>query len=149
MARSASPASTDSRRTESVETTGMAVEQAALVTACAISAGIHGALVRDHLAEGAGPGAGFLISTVLLMGLAAALTIRASQPLVAGSAAVLAGLIAAYLFAVTTGLPYLHPEVEPVDGLALLTKVVEGAGLLVALDLLRRPALPLHERTTR
>jgi hypothetical protein len=149
MAHTAWPVAIDRTRTGFVETTRMAVEQTVLAAACSISAGIHGALVHDHLAEGAGPGAGFLVSTVLLIGLAAALTGRASQPLLAGSATVLAGLIAAYFFAVTTGLPFLHPEVEPVDGLALVTKAVEALGLLVALDLLRRPDFLLHERTTR
>jgi len=149
MAHNAWLASTDPRRTESIETGRMAVEQAVLAAACAISAGIHGALVHDHLAKGAGPGVGFLVSTVLLIGLAAALTTHASQPLLVASATVLAGLMAAYLFAVTTGLPLLHPEVERVDGLALFTKAVEAVGLLVAVDLLRRPPLPLHERTTR
>ena len=126
------------------------VRRAVLIVACAVSAGIHGALVPDHLAEGLGPGAGFLIATVLLIGLAGALTIGASRSLLLASAAVMAGLIVAYLFAVTTGLPFLHPEVEPVDGLALFTKSVEALGLLVALDLLGRASLGLHsyERTT-
>ena len=120
------------------------VSRAVLVVACAVSAGIHGALVPDHLAEGAGPGAGFLLATILLIGLAGALTIRASRQLLLASTAVLAGLIVAYLFAV------LHPEVEAVDGLALFTKSVEAVGLLVAVDLLGRTGLDLHshERTT-
>ena len=126
------------------------VSRAVLVVACAVSAGIHGALVPDHLAEGAGPGAGFLLATILLIGLAGALTIRASRQLLLASTAVLAGLIVAYLFAFTTGLPVLHPEVEAVDGLALFTKSVEAVGLLVAVDLLGRTGLDLHshERTT-
>ena len=128
--------------------TQIAGERAVLVVACAISAGIHGALVREHFAEGVGPGTGFLLSTVLLIGLAAVLTVRATERLLLATAAVLAGLIVAYLFAVTTGLPFLHPEVDPVDGLALFTKAIEAVGLLVALDLLSRPGLLLHERTT-
>ena len=62
----------------------------------------------------------------------------------------MAGLIAAYLFAITTGLPLLHPEVETADGLAVFTKSVEALGLVVALDLLGRTGLTLHsdERTT-
>jgi hypothetical protein len=60
----------------------------------------------------------------------------------AGTAAVLVGLLVGYVLAVTTGLPLLHPEPEPVDGLALATKAVEAGGLLAALQLLRygRPA---------
>jgi hypothetical protein len=151
MAQRAWLTTTDSSSNESIgETTRMAVERAVLVVACAISGGIHGALVRDHLPEGVGPGAGFLTATVLLLGLAGALTTRASQPLLLTSAAVMAGLIVAYLFAVTTGLPLLHPDVETVDGLALFTKSVEAIGLLVALEVLGRTGLNLHshERTT-
>ena len=126
------------------------VRRAVLIVACAVSAGIHGALVRDHLAESVGLGIGFLISAVLLIVLATALTMRGGAQRTLASAALLAGLIVAYLFAVTTGLPFLHLEVEPVDGLALFTKSVEALGLLVALDLLGRASLGLHsyERTT-
>jgi hypothetical protein len=56
---------------------------------------------------------------------------------VAGAAAVLGGLLISYALAVTTGIPLLYPEQEPVDGLALATKGVEAAGLLAALQLLQ------------
>ena len=151
MADSAWLAATDPSRDASVgEPTRAAVERAVLVVACAISAGIHGALVRDHLAEGLGPGIGFLISTVTLIGLAFALTFSASWHLALAGAAVMAGLILAYLLAVTTGLPFLHPEAESVDGLALATKAVESVGLLTALGLLGRTGLDprIDERTT-
>jgi len=42
---------------------------------------------------------------------------------------------------VTTGFPVLYPEPEAVDGLALYTKAVEAAGLILAASLLRRPSL--------
>ena len=58
-------------------------------------------------------------------------------------AAVLLGLLASYVLAVTTGLPVLHPEPEPVDGLALATKAIEAVGLVTAGSLLRRPSLAL------
>ena len=151
MAQSVWLTTTGASRNESTgETTRMAVGRAVLVVACAVSAGIHGALVRDHLAEGVGPGAGFLIATILLIGLAAALTTRASRQLLLATVAVMTGLIVAYLFAVTTGLPLLHPEVETIDGLAVFTKFVEALGLLVALNLLGRTGRNLHphERTT-
>lgn len=149
MAQGAWITTTNPSRDESVGATNrMAAERAVLVIACAISAGIHGALVREHLAEGVG--VGFLIATVLLIALAGALTVRVSRELLLASAAVMTGLIIAYLFAVTAGLPFLHPDVETVDGLALFTKAVEALGLLVALDLLGRPGLNFHphERTT-
>jgi hypothetical protein len=70
---------------------------------------------------------------VLLVAYATALTVRpASELAVAGAAFVLAGLLASYLLATTTGLPVLHPEPEAVDGLALATKAIEAAGLLAA-----------------
>ena len=112
-----------------------------VILSCAISAGIHGALVGQHFDEGVGPGAGFLVATVLLAALAVALTRRPAQLVLAGAALVLAGLLASYALAVTTGLPVLQPERESVDALALVTKTVEAIGLLTAATLLRRPSL--------
>jgi hypothetical protein len=108
-----------------------------VILACAISAGIHGALVPDHFDESIGAGLGFAAATVLLAALAVALTLRSARAL-AGAAAVFAGLLASYALATTTGLPVLHPDPEPVDGLALATKAIEAIGLLAALRLLRR-----------
>lgn len=114
-----------------------------VILACAVSAGVHGALVPDHFREGTGPGAGFVLATVLPAGLAVVLTRRPTQLALAFTAAVLVGLIASYALAVTTGVPVLHPGVEAVDGLALVTKAVEVAGLLTAVSLVRRPVLRL------
>ena len=114
-----------------------------VVVSCAVSAGIHGALVPAHLAESTGAGLGFLAATGLLALLTLVLTRRPSSTLAPlGAAAVLAGLIGAYALAVTAGLPPFHPEAEPVDGLAVFTKAVEATGLAAALSLLRsaRPA---------
>ena len=111
-----------------------------LILACAISAGIHGALVPDHFAEGVGPGVGFVAATALLAAFATAITLRpASELAVAGAALVLSGLLASYVLATTTGLPVLHPEPEPIDGLAVATKAIEAAGLAAAAGLLWRP----------
>jgi hypothetical protein len=118
----------------------------ALIVTCAISAGIHAALAPEHFAEATAAGAGFLASAVGLAALAVVLTLRpASAAALAGSAALLAGLIVAYALAITSGLPVLHPEPEPVDSLALVTKAIEAVGLLLALHLLRlrRPATVL------
>jgi len=115
-----------------------------VILACAISAGIHGALVPDHLEEGTGAGAGFVVATALLAALALGLTLRpASSTALVAAAVLLAGLIGSYGLAVTTGLPVLHPEPEPVEGLALVTKAIEAAGLVAAASLLRRRALVL------
>jgi hypothetical protein len=56
------------------------------------------------------------------------------------TAALFIGLIAGYGFAISTGVPVLHPDVEAVDGLALFTKAVEGVGVVAAASLVRRPS---------
>jgi uncharacterized protein YjeT (DUF2065 family) len=105
-----------------------------VVLACAVSAGIHGALVPGHFDESIGAGVGFVAATALLAVLAVALTRRPESSLaLAGAAAVFAGLLVSYGLATTTGVPVLHPDPEPVDGLALATKAIEAVGLLAAL----------------
>ena len=114
-----------------------------VILACAISAGIHGALVPEHFTEGTGAGVGFVAATVVLAALVVAVTLKpASGVALAGAAAVFAGLLVSYALATTTGLPVLHPAPEPVDALALATKAIEAAGLLAAWSLIRRPAVP-------
>ena len=114
-----------------------------VILTCAISAGIHGALVADHFEEGTGAGLGFVVATVLLAVLAVVLTRKPTQLALLGTTAVFAGLIASYVLAITTGVPVLHPDVEAVDGLALFTKALEAAGVVLAVSLLRRPSLAL------
>jgi hypothetical protein len=115
----------------------------ALVVACAISAGIHAGLAPAHLRQEPAVGAGFLASVLVLGALCITLTAlpRSLAP-VAAASLVLAGLLVAYALATTTGIPVLHPEAEPVDGLALATKAIELAGLVMALGLVvqARPA---------
>jgi hypothetical protein len=113
------------------------LRQDVVILACAISAGIHAALAPDHFHEATGAGLGFVVATVLLAALAVAVTFwpdHLHAPKLA--ALVFAGLIVSYGLAITTGVPALHPDVEPVDGLALFTKAVEIAGLLASLSLL-------------
>jgi hypothetical protein len=107
-----------------------------LILACAISAGIHAALVPEHLQEGRAAAGGFAVSAVLLGGLAIALTYRITPLLLVAAMALMSGLLVSYALAITTGVPVLHPDVEPIDGLALFTKAVEIAGLVAAADLL-------------
>ena len=110
-----------------------------VILACAVSGGIHGALAPAHFADGVPAGVGFAASAAVLALLAVLLTLRpAGAPALAGAATVLAGLLASYALATTTGVPLLQPQVEPVDGLALVTKAIEAAGLVAALSLLRR-----------
>lgn len=111
----------------------------AVILACAISGGIHGALVPRHLGEHTGAGVGFIAATLLLAALAVTLN-RSPRNTVAlaGAAVVFVGLLVGYAASVTTGLPVLHPEPETVDGLALATKAIEAIGFLAASSLLRR-----------
>jgi hypothetical protein len=116
-----------------------------VILACAISAGIHGALAPTHFSEGAGAGVGFVAATIALAGLVVWLTLRPTSSLaLAAAAAVLLGILASYALAVTSGLPLLHPEPEPVDGLALATKAIEALGLVAVSSLLWRPAVALN-----
>jgi hypothetical protein len=114
-----------------------------VVLTCAISAGIHGALVRDHLQEGTGAGLGFVAATVFLAVLAIVLTRKPTQAALLAAVAVFAGLIASYALVLTTGFPVLHPEPEAVDALALFTKVIEAMGAVLAASLVRRPLLAI------
>lgn len=109
-----------------------------VILACAISAGIHGALVPDHFREGAGAGVGFVVATLVLALLAVALTHSPSQLAFAATAAVFLGLILSYALVITTGVPILHPDTESADGLALFTKAIELVGCLTAASLVRR-----------
>ena len=120
-----------------------------VVVACAVSAGIHGALAPRHFEEGAAAGLGFAVSAAVLAGLAAGLARRPSSLLVGAAILVLAVLIGAYALAATTGIPLLHPEPEPVDGLAVGTKAVEALGLLAALNLKGTLTWPERTRTVR
>jgi hypothetical protein len=115
-----------------------------VILACAISAGIHAALAPEHFAEGTAAGVGFVASAVLLAVVAVALTLRPGGTVaLAATAALLTGLLAVYVLVVATGVPVLHPDAEPVDRLALVTKLVEALGLLTASTLLRTPAVGL------
>ena len=118
-----------------------------VILTCAISAGIHGALVPGHFADGTAAGVGFATATVSLAALAVAVTLRLASVVLAASSFLLAGLLLSYALAVTTGLPILHPDREPVDGLGLATKGVELVGLLAASTLIRRPSVDAMLRT--
>jgi CHASE2 domain-containing sensor protein len=113
-----------------------------VILACAVSAGIHAALVPRHFDESTGAGLGFVGATIALAGLVGWMTWRPVSPAaLAAAVVILVGLLASYALAITTGLPVLHPDPEPVDGLAVATKAIEAAGLLVAASLLWRPRI--------
>jgi len=107
-----------------------------LIASCAISAGIHAALAPEHFHEEPGAGVGFLVSAVLLAVLCVLLVYRPGSRIAVGAAgATLAGLLLAYALVLAVGVPVLHPDREPADGLALVTKAIELVGLVAALGL--------------
>ena len=114
-----------------------------VILTCAISAGIHGALVPDHFQAGTGAGLGFAVATVLLAVFAVVLTRKPTQLALVATTAVFAGLIASYALVLTTGFPVLRPESEAVEGLALFTKAIEAIGFVLAASLLRRQSLAI------
>jgi CHASE2 domain-containing sensor protein len=120
-----------------------------VILACAVSAGIQAALVPEHFAEGAGTGIGFVLAALAAAVCAVLLTRNPSRLSLLAAAAVLAGLILSYVLVLVTGLPVLHPDREPVEGLALFTKAVEAIGLVVAASgvRLRSPVL-FHPKGT-
>lgn len=110
-----------------------------LIVICAVSAGVHAALAPEHLRESAVTGGGFIVATVVLLGLIVVLTARPdSHPALVATVLTLVGLLAGYALVAAHGIPVLHPEQEPVDGVALVTKGAELVGLVVALGLMRR-----------
>jgi hypothetical protein len=109
-----------------------------VILVCAASAGIHAVLAPEHFEVGFAAGAGFALAAAGLAVIAVVLSTRPTSVLGTSAALVLAGLLASYAMAVTTGVPAVHPEVEPVSGLALATKAIEVVGLVAAVSLLRR-----------
>ena len=112
------------------------VEHEVLIASCAISAGIHAALAPEHFRDEPGAGVGFLVSAVLLAVLCVLLVYRPGSRIAVGAAgATLAGLLLAYALVLAVGVPVLHPDREPADGLALVTKAIELVGLVAAVGL--------------
>jgi hypothetical protein len=110
-----------------------------LIVICAVSAGVHAALAPEHLRESAVTGGGFIFATVVLLTLIVVLTARPeSHAVLVATVLTFVGLLVSYALVAAHGIPVLHPEQEPVDGLALGTKAAELIGLVVALGLMRR-----------
>jgi|SRR5215216_1239030 len=113
------------------------IARVVVVAACAASAGVHAALVPDHLEHEPALGAAFVAAAVVTLALSAALAIRPSSTAIASLATlVLAMLIAAYALSVTTGIPWLSDVPERVDAVGAATKAVEAVGLFFALQLI-------------
>lgn len=107
-----------------------------VVATCAASAGAHAALVPQHLDHQAGLGIAFILAATLLTGVVVTVTVRPADATVGHAATfVLATLIAAYALSVTTGIPWLADEREPIDLVGLVTKSVEALGLTCSIQL--------------
>ena len=119
----------------------MTARRDGLIVCCAISAGVHAALVPEHLRERAVTGVGFAVATAALVVAGIGLTARpVSRAVTRFTIVVLLSLVVGYAIASTSGIPILHPEVDPLDAIGLLTKAVEvlGLGLAVRLPALTR-----------
>jgi hypothetical protein len=105
-----------------------------VIAACAASAGAHAGLVPEHLREAPRLGIAFILASVLLLAVVVALALRPEDRRIALIAALLlTGLIASWGASRVTGIPFLQPHPEPVDLVALVTKLVEVLGLAFAM----------------
>jgi apolipoprotein N-acyltransferase len=118
-----------------------------VVFACAASAGAHAGLIPAHLQSEPRLGAAFVVAVVLLVSAVLATAWRPGDRRVTiGVAALLGGLMLAYVASRTTAIPVLDPEREALDAVGVATTVVEAIGLAFALWLaqplgrLRRPS---------
>lgn len=109
-----------------------------LSLSCAISAGVHLALVPEHIHESLILATGFAFTSVALFATA---VWTARRPVSARGAALGAGLLVVLigLFAASRsiGLPGVA-DAEPLDLVGGLTQTVQAVGLAAALTLMRR-----------
>jgi plastocyanin len=116
-----------------------------LLAAVAFSAAVHGFLVPEHLREEPLLGALFVVGAIVELSLAVLLAARPSRAAIAAATLSLGGVLIAYLPFVLFRLPGFPMTPEPLERVALLTKGVELAGLVVGVMLCARPG-PLSRR---
>ena len=110
-----------------------------LVLALAASAGAHAALVPSHAAERPLVGILFAASALVLAGVSALVDRSERRAVVVTAGLLLGGLLALYAASrMVVVWPLAH--VEPVDAVGVITKLLEAAGLMLALSLLRIPS---------
>jgi hypothetical protein len=84
-----------------------------VVSAAAVSAGAHAALVPEHLREAPQLGIAFIASAVLLVAAAGVAALTDSSRTIAATALLFAGLIAAYVASVGDERSFTSQEVTP------------------------------------
>ena len=94
---------------------------------CALSAGVHGALVVPHADVSARIAVGFALTTVAVAIGAVALVVRPGPKTTAAVAALLFLLAGAYLLSRTSGIPGLVDHREPFDPLGSAVSLLEVA----------------------
>jgi hypothetical protein len=100
--------------------------------ACAVSAGVHGALVVPHAGESTRMAVAFVVGTVALALAALGLALMPTPAVSAATAALLLGVAMAYLLSRTGGIPGLTEHPEPFDTLGVALSVLEVATAGVA-----------------
>src|SRR5262245_41129275 len=116
-----------------------------LLAAVAFSAAVHGFLAPEHLREVPLLGVLFVVGAIVELALALLLAARPSRTAIAAATLSLGGMLVAYLPFVFLRLPGFPMTPEPLERVALLTKGVELAGLMVGMTLWVRP-VPLSRR---
>jgi hypothetical protein len=107
-----------------------------LALAVAFSAGIHAALVPEHLEEMPPLGYGFAVAAAIGGLLAVALVSRPDDRRIALLAGVFClGQIAVWTLFVSVPVPGFAETPEPIEAIALVTKAIESAGVALALSL--------------
>ena len=113
--------------------------QRGLVLALAASAGAHAGLVPSHAAERPLVAMLFAASALVLASVSVLVDRSERRAVVLAAGLLLGGLLALYG---TSRMVVVWPltHVEPVDAVGLVTQLLEAAGLMLALSLLRLPS---------